>query len=301
MHLGNGVVTPGCAVMGLGAAALGAGVALVMARKAHRPHPWHFAAATALVFAMQTLNVPVAPWVSGHMIGGFLLATWFGSAWGMLGVTLVLGVQSVLFGDGGWMVLGLNVLNMAVIPCLIVYPLLRDWIHRSQGAGKWLSIAVGSWASVVVASIVCSVELVSWPGARAEAAHLLALMFGVHALIGVLEAGLTVLAIAAAASVSHWSDSARAIGTSALAMAAAFVGVLGASPWPDGLEYSLERRGLAERLVGGGTQWMVWPGYEPWWSALVGCVVVLSLAVGMVRVVRQQQSRRPIAVERSAR
>src|SRR6201991_4775993 len=69
----------------------------------------------AFIFAVQMVNFPILPGVSGHLLGGALAAILVGPWVGALCVATVLLVQSLLFADGGLTALGLNITNMAVI------------------------------------------------------------------------------------------------------------------------------------------------------------------------------------------
>ena len=75
------------------------------------------AATTGFVFAVQMVNFPILPGVSGHLLGGALAAILVGPFTGALCIALVLTVQALLFADGGVTALGANITNMAVIRC----------------------------------------------------------------------------------------------------------------------------------------------------------------------------------------
>ncbi|MCC7407369.1 MAG: energy-coupling factor ABC transporter permease [Phycisphaeraceae bacterium] len=279
MHLGNGVVTPACAVLGLGVAGVGACVGFLMARRDHRPDPWRFAVGTALVFAAQALNVTVIPGsTSGHMIGGFLLAYWFGSAWALAAMTLLLAVQGVCYADGGLSALGLNVLNMGVIPCLVVFPLWKRLAGQWRSTWKFASLAAGAWLSVELAALACVLELLSQPAARSQWGSIVPAMLGVHALIGLVEAGATV---AAADLVARLNARVIALVVPIVAVAAA----LGASPWPDGLESSLASHGLTLTSTGMIAAIDAWQEHAALWGEyavaplLMGCLILAILAL----------------------
>ncbi|HWP39383.1 MAG TPA: energy-coupling factor ABC transporter permease [Tepidisphaeraceae bacterium] len=258
MHLGNQMITPACAVYAAAAAGAGLCVGVAIARRQKLAHPWRLASATAMVFAAQAFNIPVLPAVSGHLVGTFLLAHWFGSVWGAAAMALILTVQSLLLGDGGWMALGANVLNMAILPALVVYPLWTRCFGRGLG-----SVATGAWASVVIAALAASIELMSQPAARATAMPLLVSMIGVHAAIGLLEATLTMAGVLLA----RRFDNARASAVMACASLAVLVAAtFGSSPWPDGLEYSLALHGLSDLIGAGGSESLV--------LAMLGCAIV---------------------------
>ena len=69
----------------------------------------------AFIFAVQMVNFPILPGVSGHLLGGALAAILVGPYTGALCISIVLVVQSLLFADGGVTALGTNITNMAII------------------------------------------------------------------------------------------------------------------------------------------------------------------------------------------
>ena len=296
MHLGDGVVTTECAMAGMAVGTVGVGVAGMMLRRAPKPKPMHFGGAIALAFAMQMFNVPVFSGASGHVIGGFLLAYWFGPAWATLGMAALLAAETVLFADGGVMALGLNVTTMAVVPCLVVEPIWRRLARGLSGGAGWGAIAGGAWASVMLAATGCSLALLSRAEVRESAGSWLATMMGVHALIGLVEAAATVAAIAVVAAVAkreafdvRW----RGIGGTAAIAGVAIAAFYGASPWPDGLEFSLERLGV-EAMATGWVEWLAawqqstapWPDYGMLLGALAGCAALAGLGWAAARVAR---------------
>lgn len=150
----------------------------------------------AFVFAAQMLNFPVAGGTSGHLLGATLVAIFLGP-WAMVVVmTCVIGVQAVLFQDGGLLALGFNVVNMGIISGLVGYT-VYSWItgpmHRSA-TSRLLGAGIGAWLGVVVASSATALEL----GVSGTSPLQVALpaMAGVHALIGIGEALVTVAAVA---------------------------------------------------------------------------------------------------------
>jgi cobalt/nickel transport system permease protein len=121
MHLGNGAITPECALITYSAAAAGLGLAVFAARREAR-QPGRLALAGALgaaVFAAQMINVPLLPHASAHLVGGVLLAWVLGPGLGAITMAVVLAVQALMLGDGGLAALGANVVNMALLPALL--------------------------------------------------------------------------------------------------------------------------------------------------------------------------------------
>ncbi|MBJ7520841.1 MAG: energy-coupling factor ABC transporter permease [Solirubrobacteraceae bacterium] len=152
-------------------------------------------ATAALVFALQMVNFPILGGTSGHLLGAALATVLLGPWLGIVVVSLVLGVQAVAFADGGIAVLGANVLNMAVLGALVTQALLdAAGTLRERTAGLLGVAAVASWASVMAAATATSVELAL--SGTIGLTTVLPSMLGVHTLIGVGEAAITVAVIA---------------------------------------------------------------------------------------------------------
>ena len=258
MHLGNEALTPECAAITFGAAGLG----LLAAAFAARRQPREAGRATlaaglgALVFAAQALNVPVLPGISGHLVGGALLAWTLGPAVGAWTMTAVLLLQALMLGDGGLTVLGANVLNMALLPSALVALARRT---ASANSGEWRTQAFAGLvaaSSVPLAALLIvgetaafrpATELVGWSD---FAGRILAM----HAWIGLAEGGLTLGAIVCLTRLEQASARSASLATlTAGALAVAMV------PWsstlPDGYEAAAEQAGW-QRLLAEGGGWL---------------------------------------------
>jgi cobalt/nickel transport system permease protein len=120
MHIPDGYLSPAvCAITGL--AAVG-GLAWAIRRLDQQVHARSLpltGMVAALVFAGQMVNFPLGLFpVSGHLIGGTLAAILLGPWGGCVALSLVLLIQLFLFADGGWLALGANAFNMAVVGAL---------------------------------------------------------------------------------------------------------------------------------------------------------------------------------------
>lgn len=152
-------------------------------------------ATAALVFAAQMVNFPVTGGTSGHLLGAALATVLLGPWLGILVVSLVLGVQAAAFADGGIAVLGANVLNLAVLGALVTQTMLTGAAAlRERTVGLLGIVAVASWASVMAAATATSVELAA--SGTIGLTTVLPSMLGIHALIGVGEAAITVAVVA---------------------------------------------------------------------------------------------------------
>ena len=147
----------------------------------------------AFIFAAQMINFPVAGGTSGHLLGGALAAIVLGPWAGMLVMTAVIAVQGLLFQDGGLVVMGANILNMGLVTAAVGYGLYRA--TKNQPKGVRLAVAgVAAWLSVMTGALLCSIEL--WLSGTSQLAVVFPAMMGVHALIGLGEALITVSALA---------------------------------------------------------------------------------------------------------
>lgn len=147
----------------------------------------------AFIFAAQMINFPIAGGTSGHLIGGVLAAVTLGPWAGMLTMTSVVAVQAILFQDGGLLVMGANIFNMGLLPVLIGYGLYRSVIGRSKGL-QLAVIAVAAWISVLAGALATGLQL--WLSGTSPLQVVMPAMLGVHALIGLGEALITVAAVA---------------------------------------------------------------------------------------------------------
>lgn len=263
--------------------------------------------AAAFVFAAQMLNFPVAGGTSGHLLGAVLAAVLLGPSAAIIVMTTVLLVQCFLFADGGVLALGANIFNMAVMGVLVgnfIYQIVLRILGNERG--RIAAVAIASWGSVMVAALCCAGEL-AWsrtvPWWTAFPA-----MAGIHALIGVGEAVITCLVIAAIRKIRPELLAAKAGPLPARTVATVFIyGVvisLGlvlfvspfASTWPDGLEtvaarFGFDRLALAQPLVPSLIPEYKFPGFGSETSAsiaggIAGVTIVLLLVFFLLRRIK---------------
>lgn len=144
---------------------------------------------TAFIFAAQMINFPVAGGTSGHLLGGALAAITLGPWAGMLVMASVIGVQGLLFQDGGLIAMGANIFNMGLLTALIGYGLYQLGDGRPHAARMVLAGA-GAWLSVLGGALATALEL--WLSGTASLAVVVPAMLSMHALIGIGEALITV-------------------------------------------------------------------------------------------------------------
>jgi len=198
MHIPDGFIDVRTAAVTAAISVVGLTVCLNTLRRRLEPQRVPLIGLTAaFVFAAQMLNFPVAGGTSGHLIGAVLAAVLLGPSAAVLVISSVLILQCFMFADGGVTALGANIFNMALAAPIVgygVYSLISRYAGQSL-RGKLFGIAIAAWCSTVAAAIGCAGQLalsgtVSW-------AIVFPAMAGVHMLIGMGEAVITVLVIAA--------------------------------------------------------------------------------------------------------
>jgi cobalt/nickel transport system permease protein len=149
----------------------------------------------AFIFAAQMFNFQIPGGTSGHLLGGVLAAVLLGPWAGTIVMACVVGVQALVFQDGGLVVLGTNIFNMGIIGTVGGYALYRFLAAMLGGEerGRLPAAAVAAWVSVEVAAIIAAFQLAISDTTSLGAA--LVAMAGWHAVIGVGEALITVAAL----------------------------------------------------------------------------------------------------------
>ena len=146
--------------------------------------------ASAFIFAAQMINFPVAGGTSGHLLGGVLAAIFLGPWAGALVITIVLIAQALIFQDGGITALGANILNMAMLGTVGGYYIYYFLGLLFKGKkGTIFATAAAAWASAVIASSLCALELAL--SGTSPLTIVLPAMAGIHAIIGIFEALIT--------------------------------------------------------------------------------------------------------------
>jgi cobalt/nickel transport system permease protein len=200
MHAPDGFVAPGVAIAAALISIVVIGVALRHASRELDDRQVPFAGlAAAFLFAAQMFNFPVASGTTGHLIGGALAAILLGPWVGALVVTVVVVTQALLFADGGLTALGINVLNMAIVPAFAgwaLFLLFRRVLPRSR-AGVVGASGLACGVSVVLAAAAFSIEWLFGATAPIPFDTVFAAMVGVHSLIGIGEGVLSALVVAA--------------------------------------------------------------------------------------------------------
>ncbi|GGV02996.1 hypothetical protein GCM10010275_47720 [Streptomyces litmocidini] len=157
----------------------------------------------AFIFAVQMLNFPVAAGTSGHLLGGALAAILVGPWTGVLCIAVVLLMQGILFADGGLTALGVNITVMGVVTVVVAYALFRGLVLLLPRTRRSVTVASFAAALVSVPAAAAAFTLIYAIGGTTDVPvpKVLTAMVGVHVLIGVGEAVITMLTVGAVVAV----------------------------------------------------------------------------------------------------
>jgi cobalt/nickel transport system permease protein len=157
----------------------------------------------AFIFAVQMVNFPILPGVSGHLLGGALAAILVGPYTGALCIAIVLIVQSLLFADGGVTALGTNITNMAVIGVAAGYgtAALLHAVVRRRTADTTPSIGVIAFLAALFGTVCAAggfvVEYALGGAGGVSLGAVAGYLLGTHVLIGIGEGLITAVTVMA--------------------------------------------------------------------------------------------------------
>jgi cobalt/nickel transport system permease protein len=327
MHAPDGFLGVGVAVVTGIMSIVVIGFALRQSREQLKDKAIPLAGITAaFIFAAQMFNFPVAAGTTGHLLGGALAAVLLGPSVGAIVVTIVVVVQALVFADGGITALGYNVLNMAIIPAYggyAVFRIFRRWLPQTSG-GVIGSTGLAAWASVVMASIAFSIEWLFGATAPVSFDDVFAAMVGVHALIGIGEGIISALAVGAVlasrpdlaygatdlerAQLAESKVGVRTFVSAGVLVALVFAAVVSqfAADDPDGLERVAEDTGIIASGQDHSLADFVFADYATAGidnetlslaiAGIVGTIVTLLVAYGLLMGLRESRKRDPASV-----
>ena len=152
---------------------------------------------SALIFVLQMINFPIAAGTSGHLLGGALAVIVLGPRLGLICLSVVVIIQSLLFADGGLSALGVNVLNMAIVTSATSWFIVKYWI-KFIGKNKTSIVSVSVLAgilSVVFSSIAFTIQYAIGGTISIPVGTVLLAMVTTHFVIGFGEGIITALII----------------------------------------------------------------------------------------------------------
>ena len=115
---------------------------------------------SALSFLVMMFNVPIPDGTTAHAVGGVVIALTLGPWAAVIAVSVALLFQALLFGDGGVLAYGANVVNMAIILPFVGYGAYRLLAGRAPlNAGRRVAAAaVAGYLGINAAAFAAAVE-----------------------------------------------------------------------------------------------------------------------------------------------
>lgn len=209
----------------------------------------------AAIFAGQMLNFTVIGGTSGHLLGAALATIILGPWPAMVVMTAVVSIQALIFQDGGLIVLGANIFNMAIVGVFVSNSIFIPTINflKNKEWGFPVSSFLAAWGSIMIASLSCALQLTL--SGTSPANIVIPAMAGIHALIGIGEGLITVGAIVFIKATRNdllknenkklSQNKGILVGGTLIAIILAILSPI-ASSHPDGLEWVAERSGFLD-------------------------------------------------------
>ncbi len=198
MHVPDGFIDVPTSLVAGGIAAAGIAVSLRGARRELDDRTAPLAGlVAAFIFGAQMINFPVAGGTSGHLLGGVLAAVLVGPYTGALCLSVVLLVQGLFFADGGLTALGVNVTDMSIVGVVVGYLIFVTLTRLlpSTRTGLLTAAGIAAFLSVPAAALSFTGFYAVGATSTVPVGTVLAAMVGIHLLIGIGEAAITVAMI----------------------------------------------------------------------------------------------------------
>jgi cobalt/nickel transport system permease protein len=161
MHIPDGYLSPSTCAVGF---AVAVPVWAIASRKVSKvvtsQNVPTLAVYSALSFLVMMFNVPIPDGTTAHAVGGVVIAVALGPWAAVIAVSVALLFQALLFGDGGVLAYGVNVVNMAIVLPVVGYGVYRLMSGSAVLASRRRVVAagVGGYVGINVAALATAVE-----------------------------------------------------------------------------------------------------------------------------------------------
>ncbi|MDG4760500.1 cobalt transporter CbiM [Micromonospora sp. WMMD710] len=161
MHIPDGYLSPQtCAAAFVAAVPTWAVAAKRVTRVVKTRNVPLLAVLSALSFLVMMFNIPIPDGTTAHAVGGVIIALTLGPWAAVIAVSVALLFQALLFGDGGVLAYGANVVNMAIILPFVGYGVYRLIAGRAPlNAGRrTVAAAIGGYVGINAAAFAAAIE-----------------------------------------------------------------------------------------------------------------------------------------------
>jgi len=114
----------------------------------------------AMSFLIMMFNIPIPDGTTAHAVGAVIIAITLGPWAAVISVSVALLFQALLFGDGGVLAYGANVVNMAIIMPFVGLAAYRLLAGRAPLASRRRMLAAGAagYAGINAAALAAAIE-----------------------------------------------------------------------------------------------------------------------------------------------
>jgi cobalt/nickel transport system permease protein len=161
MHIPDGYLSPATCAVGY---AIAVPVWAVASRKVTKVVKSQtvpmLAVFSALSFLVMMFNIPIPDGTTAHAVGGVVIAVVLGPWAAVIAVSVALLFQALLFGDGGVLAYGVNVVNMAILLPFVGYAVYRLMAGSAPltSRRRVVAAAVGGYVGINAAALATAVE-----------------------------------------------------------------------------------------------------------------------------------------------
>jgi cobalt/nickel transport system permease protein len=161
MHIPDGYLSPSTCAVGY---AVAVPVWMVASRRVAKVVKSQnipmLAVFSALSFLVMMFNIPIPDGTTAHAVGGVIIAIALGPWAAVIAVSVALLFQALLFGDGGVLAYGVNVVNMAILLPFAGYGVYRLMAGAAPltSRRRVIAAAAGGYVGINAAALAAAVE-----------------------------------------------------------------------------------------------------------------------------------------------
>ena len=111
-------------------------------------------------FLIMMFNIPIPNGTTAHAIGGVMIAIALGPWVAVIGVSVALFIQAIVFGDGGILAFGVNAFNMAFVMPFVGYYIFNALTKDAKVGSKRYIVAAGiaGYIGLNMAALLAAIE-----------------------------------------------------------------------------------------------------------------------------------------------
>jgi cobalt/nickel transport system permease protein len=161
MHIPDGYLSPSTCAVGY---AVAVPVWMIASRKVSKvvksQNVPMLAVFSALSFLVMMFNIPIPDGTTAHAVGGVVIAIVLGPWAAVIAVSVALLFQALLFGDGGVLAYGVNVVNMAILMPFLGYGVYRLMAGDAPltSRRRVMAAGVGGYVGINAAALATAIE-----------------------------------------------------------------------------------------------------------------------------------------------